>query len=153
MKRNIGFLTALLSILMLGVIWGNSLQPATASDAVSLGLLARIQESFFSVFGTDLPLSNHILRKMGHLSEFFLLGFFLTQAVSLLKQSRGSALPLSLYLGLLTAVLDETIQSVVPGRGPMVTDVLIDHTGFVLGLLLANWICVRFFKTGRRYRH
>ena len=153
MKRNVGFVTALLSILMLGVIWGSSLQPAGTSDAVSLGLLARLEELFASTFGADLPLTNHLLRKIGHFSEFLLFGFLLTQAITLLKKAKGSAVPLSLYLGLLTAVLDETIQTFVPGRGPLVTDVLIDHAGFLIGLFLADRICHALFHTGRNYRH
>ena len=38
--------------------------------------------------------------------------------------------------GFLAACVDETIQLFVPGRGPRVTDVLLDSVGVTCGILL-----------------
>lgn len=132
-----------ISVLLLLLIWSNSLQPATASDALSTGVLAQLQQFWYNITGSAFPLSNHLLRKIAHFSEFFLLGLFTTFTGAACSQKKIRFLPAVLYVGLLSAVLDETIQYFSPGRGPQVMDVLIDHSGFCCGLLLAlllrNW--------------
>lgn len=129
-----------ISVLLLLLIWSNSLQPATASDALSTGVLAQLQQFWHNITGSAFPLSNHLLRKLAHFSEFFLLGLFTTLTGAACSQKKIRFLPAILYVGLLSAVLDETIQYFSPGRGPQVMDVLIDHSGFCCGLLLALFI-------------
>lgn len=138
--RQLCNLSGLLTILLLLFIWGNSLQPASASDALSGGLFQHLQQFWMQVTGTDFPVSHHMLRKAGHFSEFLLLGFFSTfTGITADSHKRRAIFPV-LYFGLLSAVLDETLQYFSPGRSPQVTDLLIDHSGFCCGLLLA--LCV-----------
>lgn len=129
-----------ISALLLLLIWGNSLQPATASDALSTGILAQLQQVWLNVTGNAFPLSNHLLRKIAHFSEFFLLGLFTTYTGITYSKKIRRFLPAVLYVGLLSAVIDEAIQYFSPGRSPQVTDVLIDHSGFCCGLLLALFL-------------
>lgn len=126
----------LLTFLMLGLIWGNSLQPGTVSSQLSGGILNELKQIFLNTTGQMFPLSHYALRKIGHFSEFMLFGIVLLQTVRTSSHWKKSLLPLVCYLGLLAALLDETIQCVRPGRSPQVTDVLIDHAGFCCGLLL-----------------
>lgn len=146
MKRPAFQIYLLLSVFLLVLIWGNSLQPVSTSDALSLGILAKFQIAFQHWFGIAFPLSNHLLRKLAHFSEFLLYGLFLTLTFLAYGAKQRYALPYTLYLGLLTAVFDETIQYFSPGRGPHVTDVLIDHSGFCCGLLLALLLNPIFYK-------
>ena len=55
-----------------------------------------------------------------------------------LKQSKR--IWISLIVGVLYASSDEIHQAFVPGRGPMLTDVLIDTSGVVTGIILV--ICI-----------
>lgn len=134
------FICGTISVLLLILIWGNSLQPATTSDALSIGMLTHLQQLWYDLTATSFPLSNHLLRKLGHFSEFLLFGQFTTLTALAYSPKKHTVIPVVLYIGLLVAVLDETIQNFSPGRGPQVTDVLIDHSGFCCGLLLAMLI-------------
>lgn len=68
-------------------------------------------------------------RKLGH---FFYFGFI---AASALLMTRNHYV-MSFFLTLSVAILDESIQSVVPGRHGSWTDVGIDMSGACIGLLL-----------------
>lgn len=132
-------------LLLLLFIWGNSLQPAEASSAVSTGLLAQLKPLWRELTGTGFPISHHLLRKLGHFSEFLILGIAVTLTGTIGLPTREHRetiilqkhiIPVILYAGLLAAVVDETIQYFSPGRSPEVRDILIDYSGFCCGLLL-----------------
>ena len=53
------------------------------------------------------------------------------------RLARKTYVGYALWLGLLTAAIDENIQLFSLGRGSMVQDVLLDFVGTVLGLLLS----------------
>ena len=87
-----------------------------------------------------------ILRKIAHVTEFFILTFFLYRAF------KGSfdigVFQLFIYpaaLSFLYAVSDEFHQSLVPGRSPAVRDVFIDTIG-----ILGFYIVVQFFMRRSR---
>ena len=131
--------TTIVTLLLL-FIWSNSLQPAEASSAVSTGVLAQLQPLWHRLTGTAFPLSHHLLRKLGHFSEFLLLGTAVTLTGTIGLQTQRitgkGMIPTVLYTGLLAAVIDETLQYFSPGRSPEVRDILIDYSGFCCGLLL-----------------
>lgn len=100
--------------------------------------------SLWEFLAKVLPFISHTLvRKLGHLAEFTVLGCLLAA----LFRARG--LPAQLqklsdlqchivlpaYCGLVVAFCDEIIQTGVPGRDGKITDVLIDFAGVCLGLL------------------
>lgn len=128
-------------LLLLLLIWGNSLQPADASSAISTGLLAKLQQLWLQTTGTDFPVSHHLLRKLGHFSEFLLLGIFTALTGTIGRRQLTPVLPTLFYSGLAVAVTDETIQYFSPGRSPQVSDILIDYSGFCCGILLALVFC------------
>ena len=124
-------LCAVLILLNLAFIWGNSLLPGEASAALSnwLGGLLGLDPAAPSG-GTGL------LRKLAHFSEFACLGGLLSWLAHL-KGERGFHLfALALLGGLLTACIDESIQMLVPERGPGLVDVWIDTSSAALAALL-----------------
>ena len=121
---------AFLLALNLMFIWGNSLLSANASKAISdwfADLLPDREETPVSM-----ETETKILRKTAHFIEFTVLGFLLSWMMFLLQKQRGRAL----WLGILAACADETIQIFVPGRGPGWKDVLIDAGGVAAGMIL-----------------
>ena len=109
-----------LCALWLAVILGHSLMSADLSKAESGGLLAWL--------AALIPgLTEHLLRKLAHLSEFALLGFLLSQCFRV-RVTRP------LLAGLLCALCDETVQLFVPGRSGEVRDLWIDFAGVALGV-------------------
>ncbi len=132
---------SIILLLLLLLIWGNSLQPAEASSAFSSGVLSKLQPLWLQLTGASFPISHHLLRKLGHFSEFFLLGLVSTLTGTTGRKKLTSNLPVILYTGLAVAVADETIQYFSPGRSPEVRDILIDYSGFCCGLLAAFALC------------
>ena len=134
--------------LTLAFIWGNSMQSGAASGEMSGSLKALLDE----LLGTQID--EFLLRKAAHFSEYALLGFECAALLSLLRDAdgRSPAHGRNLFdcpaLGLLAAVIDETIQ-IFSGRGSMVVDVWIDTAGFVTGFFLTIFI----FRLCRRRTH
>lgn len=114
----------------LAVIWGNSLLPGEISGAIS-GFVRDVIALLLP--GDGEPGQGHgLLRKLAHFSEFACLGAILTRIMVLRDKHRL----LALALGFGAACVDETIQMFVPDRGPAFTDVLIDTSGVLCGILL-----------------
>lgn len=119
------------------VIWGHSLVPSDQSAAES-GWVLQWFVPFFRLIRLPETVWMTLVRKLGHMSEYAVLG--LLWSMVLLPRERSGRLDGAvrvLGLCLLTALTDETIQLHVPGRSGQVTDVWIDFLGAVLGLLLA----------------
>ena len=70
------------------------------------------------------------LRKIAHFTEFALLSLFVSLYIIFYMPKIKSAL-LTLPLALFCAFIDETIQCFT-GRGPSITDVWIDFSGFLI---------------------
>ena len=138
-------LCALLLMLNLAFIWGNSLLPAEASQAFSdwvKGLLLGILEP-------EGPASqgSGLLRKIAHFTEFMTLGMLFCWGLAMLQKK-----PLfGIALGHLVAIIDETIQSFVPGRGPGLADVLLDTAGATAGIFLLTLGHALFQRTKQYY--
>ena len=113
-------------------IWGNSMLPPEVSDGLSkwvTGILG------FNRPGEQTDSMNHIVRKLAHYSEYFVLGIVLWLALCGKVKPVRQGLALQGFCGLLTAVIDETIQ-LLSQRGPSLTDVWLDFAGFLCGTLL-----------------
>lgn len=115
---------------LLCFIWGNSLLSGEQSGELSGGLLQWLTVTF--PFLTGMP--ELLLRKLGHFSEFAALGFFLCWLLRLGGERGIHRLSVPLFLGMLAANIDETIQVFRPGRGPSVIDVWIDTAGTAAGI-------------------
>ena len=129
-------------------IWGNSMLPGDLSGEISGGVFEYVQE-LFSVFGSA---GEFVLRKLGHFSEFALVGFLLAGLVRCFPLRRQDGFVLPLLGGLLTACVDETIQIFAAGRVSSLTDVWIDTAGVCTGLLLMQLLLWMKSSRGRRKR-
>ena len=81
-----------------------------------------------------------VIRKAAHLTEFAVLGGLWFVA---LTRERGLSRRGAAWVAWLVAVgwacLDELHQTIVPGRTPSVTDVLIDSTGALIAVLVGRY--------------
>ena len=80
------------------------------------------------------------LRKGGHAFFYAVLGILLLRALSPPRQRPGLRLCcLAIALAAGYAITDEIHQSLIPGRRPHVSDVLIDTAGAALAVALRGW--------------
>ena len=83
------------------------------------------------------PLSEFVIRKLGHFAEFTLLGFLLMLCLRVYTSHFIRYISWPLLFGMSTAVADETLQYYIPGRSSQVRDVWIDMSGVVIGIVAA----------------
>ena len=135
----------ILFLVTLVFIWSNSLQSIPSSKAESLRIGEIIEPILEPIVG-DGDVTDHLVRKMAHFVEFFALGCELI-GLSLVRGQRGwKTVGLCLFVGLIAASIDETIQ-IFSNRGAQVQDVLLDLAGVTFGVsltLLARW-CILLF--------
>lgn len=82
-----------------------------------------------------------LVRKLGHLSEYFILAVLLMRAFGN-QAGAGSEKRRALYaagIATLYAISDEWHQSFVPSRTSSAQDVLIDAIGAISGACLCHW--------------
>jgi len=156
------YISWLLVILWMAVIFYMSSQPAEASDGMSKGVTKTIIQVVNIVYPLDIETStlqvwidhfNHNVRKLGHVTEYLILGIFVANAY---KKSGVRGCKLLLYSFILCftyAISDELHQYFVPGRGPSWGDVLIDSAGAILGIGVSMYGKIRkcFNKIMRRF--
>lgn len=110
------------------------------------GKLSGLAESFTAQLlqlidvdaGGDLE---HRLRKLTHFIAFVIQGLLLCKVFIVHRISNSAANGYILFLGLLTAVVDEYIQSFSAGRTSLVNDVLLDFSG-----LFSAWLGCRIWQ-------
>ena len=125
----------LLIIWMIVIFW---LSACTSDESSSQsGFFVGIVCKIFSIKNTELV--SIIVRKLAHLTEFFILGVLTINCISFYNLKNKYIL--STGLGFLYACTDEFHQIFVPGRAGQVTDVLIDTLGVALGCLFFRVIC------------
>ena len=125
-----------------------SAQPAAQSDETSMGVLRRMLELLFGESTDELIRRyNHPLRKIAHFTLYALLGLSLTGVFQ--HQKRVHKLMAAVICSAAFAALDELHQHFVEGRGPQLTDVLLDTAGAVTGALVMTGV---LFLLGRALR-
>ena len=133
-------------VVMIGMIWGNSLVPGEESGQMSLQVLEALRAGLAAVGLPNEWVTHHLVRKAAHFSEYLVLGVVGMQALRphLLARcgARGARLAgrVAALASVLVAVpvVDEmVIQLLISvGRGGAFTDVLIDIAGATTGVLL-----------------
>lgn len=138
----------------MGLIFALSAQPAAQSQKTSgelaQGLVHTFRPGFSRLSAPQqaeiLGQTDNILRKGAHAFAYFVLslwGMLFLYTYSLKALLRGGIV---LVFCLLYAVSDEVHQIFVDGRGPAVTDVLIDTAGAVCGILLTLLFALLYKK-------
>ena len=139
-QRGRGRLVAL--ILWTAFIWANSLIPGDASSAES-GFLLQLLRPLIEALGIDdLELAHTVLRKIGHFTEYAVLGVLAWRAFG------REALVRAVAVGVAVPCIDDTIQRFVPDRVGALGDALIDMAGCATSLAICLLISARK-KTGR----
>lgn len=126
----------------------HSAMPAGVSDGESIGI-AEYLTSLLRNMGLNIEITNHFLRKAAHFSEYTAMGLLFTlcgYCFDRIKPYRY-ALPV-LFAGLMTALLDETVQLFAEGRAGMIEDVWLDFSGVLTGFAVMLVICM--LKVRRR---
>lgn len=144
MKKNI--LRIILILLLLGtfyIIFGFSSQDGEKSGSLSrritekiATLIPQIQKENEIEKENIMNTMESIIRKMAHFSIYTLVGLLLMALVSTYNIKEKNRLIITLTTGIIYASSDEIHQSFVPGRSPMITDIVIDTMGVILGILL-----------------
>ncbi|HEX7229321.1 MAG TPA: VanZ family protein [Candidatus Binatia bacterium] len=122
-------------ILWMGLIF--SLSTASFSSAQTQPLIVSVYSRVMPGFAAlGLETADLLVRKMAHLSEYFILGILVTYTLQ--KRSAlttASQLFLATAIGIIYAISDEWHQFFVPGRTASAMDVLFDTIGFTCGSL------------------
>lgn len=126
-------LLVLLFLATLALIWGNSLEKPEQSSQKSQFVMEQIIKPILGPIIGEEHVTEYLVRKMAHFTEFFILGL---EGVFLLLVGKRVQLHWvfhTLAAGFLVGAIDETIQ-IFTGRGSCLTDVWIDFSGFVMGV-------------------
>ena len=110
-----------------------SAQTAAQSNEVSRSALRWILQLLGKTTDELLRRYNHYLRKLAHFTLYATFGFCLTGVLN--HQHRVPKLPAAVGFGAVFAALDEFHQHFVEGRGPQISDVLLDTAGVFTGAL------------------
>ena len=137
MRKHNSWITILI-ILTLMFIWIHSMMPGSVSGSES-GMVFALLDPVLRLILPDDIVTEHLVRKLAHFSEYWILGAEMLIYSSLrgrLRSDNGT-LKLKILLnillsGLAVAFIDETIQ-MFSGRGPMIADMWIDLAGFTVG--------------------
>ncbi len=153
MKKYIAvIILTLLVVFWIGFIWGNSMKDGEASGEQSSKVCETVNEVAQSV-GIEKPITERTVRKTAHFSEYMVLGALVcADALALCgtftfkkEAARIAVISCSVPISALVACVDEfCIQASTEGRGPALTDVLIDSSGALCALLITFLIVFVF---------
>lgn len=153
-RKRIGTVLLLLAILAaLAFIWGNSLESAVESSLKSDRVRELIEPLLELLVGQG-NVTDHMVRKLAHLTEFAVLGALLLLLTAAAFRVRLQSVLNCQFFLLLAALTDETIQ-LFTGRGSQVRDVWLDFAGGTAGLLamlLLLWLLRCLFRPRDRRR-
>ncbi len=79
---------------------------------------------------------NNFIRKIAHGLEFFVLSILVIIIFSKGRINNVDLVIRTLFIVVMCAILDEYLQSYIPGRGSLISDVLIDFWGGCFGVLV-----------------
>ncbi|WP_101911983.1 VanZ family protein [Megasphaera vaginalis (ex Bordigoni et al. 2020)] len=134
-----------LTLLLICFIWHNSLVDAPHSTAVSRQVLAFLNRALAMLtISQPLALTEHLVRKAAHFTEFYFLGSALFSTFYAFGKRR-TAFFLTVIIGGFVAVIDEHLQLYSPGRSSQVSDVFLD-SGAVLTAATALQLFVYWLR-------
>ena len=135
-----------LLILLLVFIWGHSCMSVSESKAESSRVL-EFARPFLELFVGEGNVTLHMVRKLAHFTEFGALGAVLALLLPMSLKGRL----VGAVCGLLTGFLDETIQF-FSDRGDQISDVWLDFSGALTGLLVMTLLWQLWLRLKKRKR-
>lgn len=134
----------ILTLCVVAFIFMHSLTPATLSAEESGAVTDWLSKLL------PFQLTDHIVRKLAHFTEYSVLGFVTSFTVySFFKKPTGGIF-IKLFFTIFTAVIDETIQLNISGRSGQVTDVLLDFSGSVTGIIVSTLLILIYLLYKKR---
>ena len=121
-------------VLTLCFIWGNSMIGAEVSGAIS-----HFIADILGGEGGSTAEGHFLLRKAAHFSEYAALGVTTLLFYGTLTADRARKYLSAALTGISVPLVDETIQ-IFSGRGPTISDIWIDISGFVFATVLISLI-------------
>lgn len=136
-----------LTLALIAFIWLHSLASADKSAKESAGVLEFLNE-ILAGFGIESGLTDFIVRKLAHFLEFTAFGALLSATYISYTNILAKNIPSMLFILLAVPVIDETLQYFSPGRSPQISDVLIDFSGCITGLIFTAlfFAIMNFFR-------
>ncbi len=131
--RTIAF--AVLVLLLICFIWGQSMMPRDASARESTFLMRLLKPLLDPNNRISSKLFHHYLRKAAHFTEYAALGFCMSGFLLSVDWKRERMrIPTAVLSCLLIAAADESIQLFSVDRGAQLRDVVLDFCGALFGL-------------------
>ena len=87
-----------------------------------------------------------VIRKIAHFTIYTLVGFLLMSLMLTYKMKEIDQIGISLIIGVVYASTDEIHQAFIPGRGPQITDVMLDSLGVLTGIFISILLLEIFRK-------
>lgn len=135
-------MTTVLLLLCIAYIFHNSLEGAEVSGDRSFQLTQAMNGWLFDRF--HVFLMERFIRKLAHFSEYAMEGVLVVSVIWAYERKTCQYAFHAALLGVLTALVDETLQLFSDGRAAQVEDVWIDFGGFLFGFLFGVlWLWVR----------
>ncbi len=122
-------------------IFTNSLVDAPQSTVQS-GKILEIVNSLLASLKIDFVFTQHVIRKCAHFAEFFVLGGLLFYTVKSFVSKTARSFLLACGIGLVVALMDETLQLFSTGRSAQISDVFIDFSGVLIANVIFTLITV-----------
>ncbi|MFW2488460.1 VanZ family protein [Clostridium chromiireducens] len=144
-------ISILICLLWMGFIFYNSSNSGVISQQMSRKVTRLVQNESGEV--TELNKMNfeklnYIVRKNAHAFEYIVLAFMVSNALFAFNKRGKKVGVYILFICLFYAVIDEFHQYFVPGRGSLVSDVLIDFGGSLIGV---TFFYLAYYKIYRKY--
>ena len=92
---------------------------------------------------------DYIIRKNAHAFMYMVLAFLVGSILFIFNKRGADAIIYILFICLLYALTDEFHQSFIPGRTSLVSDVLVDFGGALIGLI---FFYIAYYKIGHKKR-
>lgn len=144
MRKKILFIPIILAVICMIVIFSFSSQNCVDTNSVSRTVTKKLAGIIFSGYGqldteTQTIMADQLnlfVRKVAHFSLYFILGFMSALSVFLVTHKYIKSFVSGALVCFVYGSLDEIHQMFVPGRTPLVRDVIIDTAGGVCGIVL-----------------
>lgn len=142
----------LILLLYVIFIYSNSMKPAAVSSKESGGVMTFVQMFLWRIGVPAAGITEHLIRKMAHFAEYTLLGLLLYRNGILCPWKPEVRRLAAVILGFFIPFVDETIQLFVTGRSGQISDVWLDMSGILFGLITAGMIVFARIKAAEKRR-
>ncbi|MEG2732001.1 MAG: VanZ family protein [Clostridium sp.] len=136
-------------LLYIAFVFSNSLTPAVVSAEKS-GFALQLAHEILGMVGISARwLTEHVIRKSAHFTEYAVMGILLYQCMRYSSCNENLKGRIHMAAIFFIPFVDETLQLFTEGRSGQISDVWLDISGVLCGTLL----CITFLKVWDRYKN